>query len=133
MSYSRQRLAAVVARESLKSGLSKKLAKEVASTLMVEHKTNDLQSLIRDVQADWAAAGYVNVVVSSAHELSNSTQRYIRSLVKKLYPKAKQVILTSVYDPEVVGGVRLNFADQQLDVTIEAKLNKFREYALKEE
>jgi F0F1-type ATP synthase delta subunit len=38
--------------------------------------------------------------------------------------------VTEVLDPEVLGGVRLSLANQQLDLSVEAKLNKFKQLTL---
>ena len=44
-----------------------------------------------------------------------------------LYPDAKKIIVTEVHDPEIIGGVKLSLANQQLDMSVEAKLNKFKQ------
>jgi len=127
MKASRTRLSKLIADKSLKSGVSKKLAREVAAYLLQENRTNELDSILRDVQADWASAGYVEVVAASAHELTPQINKEITNQVKKLYPNARQIIVNQRHDPAVIGGVRLMLADQQLDLSVEAKLNKFKQ------
>jgi len=35
--------------------------------------------------------------------------------------------VTEVADPAIIGGVQIALADQQLDLSVEAKLNKFKQ------
>ncbi|HVW23549.1 MAG TPA: F0F1 ATP synthase subunit delta [Candidatus Saccharimonadales bacterium] len=126
MKAPRTRIASVVADRSLK-GSDKRLSREVAAYLLDERRVNELDSLLRDIQADWAEQGYVEVLAASAHELSSATLSEIKSQVKELYPAAKQIIVTPVHDPSVIGGVRLRLAEQQLDLSVEAKLNRFKQ------
>ena len=104
-----------------------KLGREVAAYLLKERRVNELDSIMRDVQADRAEAGIVEVIASSAHRLDQPTKDDIARQIKSIYPNAKQVIVTESHDPEVIGGVRLSLANQQLDLSVEAKLNKFKQ------
>ncbi len=126
MKIARSRIAKVIADDTLKSGASKTFVKEVAAYLLSERRVGELDSLLRDVQADWANAGYVEVIASSAFALSASTRADITKQIKQLYPEAKQIMITEVRDPDVIGGVRLSLADRQLDLSVESKLNKFK-------
>lgn len=127
MKTPRTRISSTIADRTLKSGSSAKLAKEVAAYLLAENRVGELDSILRDVQADWAKTGYVEVLASSAFPLSADVRANITKQVKSLYPDAKQVIVTEVLDPTVIGGVRLSLANQQLDLSVEAKLNKFKQ------
>jgi F0F1-type ATP synthase delta subunit len=125
MKAPRTRIASVVADRSLKG--DKRLAREIAAYLLDERRVNDLDSVLRDVQADWAEQGYVEVLAVSAHDISSATLAEIKRQIKALYPNAKQVIVTPVHDPAVIGGVRLRLSDRQLDLSVEAKLNRFKQ------
>jgi F0F1-type ATP synthase delta subunit len=127
MKTPRTRIAGVIADRTLKKGMSKHLSREVAAYLLNERRVNELDSVLRDVQADWAEAGYVEVIASSAHGLTAGNKAAITKRIKQLYPQAKWIIITEVYDPEVIGGVRLNLPDRQLDLSVQAKLNKFKQ------
>jgi F-type H+-transporting ATPase subunit O len=127
MKARRTRIAQVVAARTLKSGVSKRLSRDVAAYLLSEGRTGELESIVRDVQADWADAGIVEVVASSAYPLTAAVSADIRRKVAKLYPDAKRIVVTGRHDPEVIGGVRLDFADRQLDLSVEAKLNRFKQ------
>jgi F0F1-type ATP synthase delta subunit len=127
MKTSRTRIAHSIADRTLKGDSKKKLSQEIAAYLLSERRVGDLDSLLRDVQADWAEAGFVEVLAASAHPLSASVKADIEKRIKPLYPNAKRIIVTEVSDPAVIGGVRLSLANQQLDLSIEAKLNKFKQ------
>jgi F0F1-type ATP synthase delta subunit len=127
MKTSRPRIAHTIADRTLKGASKKKLSQQVAAYLLTERRVGDLDSLLRDVQADWAEAGFVEVLAASAHPLNVSVKADIEKRIKPLYPNAKRIIVTEVHDPEVIGGVRLSLANQQLDLSIEAKLNKFKQ------
>jgi F0F1-type ATP synthase delta subunit len=117
----------IVAERSLRRGISKKLSREVAAYLLSERRTSELASILRDIQFDWAESGFVEVLAASAYPLSARVKLDIKKQIKQLYPRAKQIIVTEIHDPSVIGGVRLNLANQQLDLSVKAKLNKFKQ------
>jgi len=127
MKTPRTRIAQVIADRTLQSGADEALAREVAAYVLAERRVGELNSLMRDVQEDWARAGQVEVLAASAHPLNNEVRQDIETQIKTIYPNAKRIIVTEVLDPEVIGGVRLSLANQQLDLSVEAKLNKFKQ------
>lgn len=105
-----------------------KLAKETAAYLISERRTHELESLLRDLeqyQAD--EKGIVEVVSRSAHPLTAGERSEVQKTIKSVYPAAKKVIITENIDPDVLGGVRLELANQQLDMSVRSKLNRFKQ------
>lgn len=127
MKQSRRKLADHIAAQTLKHGSSRRLSKQIAAYLMAERRTSELDSLMRDVQADWATAGYIEVVARSAHVLPAGVISDIKQRAKQIYPQARKITVTSLIDPEVIGGVQLELANKRLDLSVEAKLNKFKQ------
>ena len=127
MKQPRHKVADTIARKALDQGATDKLAMEVAAYLLSENRVGELESVLRDVQAEWADAGYVEVIARSAHQLTPSIKDSIVAEVRQIYPNARQISITEVEDPEVLGGVRLLLPEKQLDLSIEAKLNKFKQ------
>jgi F0F1-type ATP synthase delta subunit len=133
MKTPRTRIASTIAdrtlnsKQSGRSDAAKSLAKEIAAYLLTEKRVGELESVLRDVQLDWANNGYVEVLASSAHPLTADVKKQIETQVKRLYPDARQIVVTEVPDPAVIGGVRLSLANQQLDLSVRAKLNKFKQ------
>ncbi len=130
MKAPRTRLARFIADKTLKSGGSKRFSREIAAYLLTERRTGELESILRDVQYDWAEAGQVEVIASSAHPLTQAVRADITRQIKRIYPQARTVIVSEQHDPEVLGGVRLSLADRQLDLSVEAKLNKFKQLTM---
>lgn len=104
---------------------SPKLAKAIALYLSENRRTKDLDGLLRDIMTLRADAGVVEVTVTSAFPLTPSLKRDVRSLIAKQHG-AKEVILNEVVDPEVLGGLRIETGEQQLDVTVQQKLNRLK-------
>lgn len=127
MKQPRTKIARTIADTTLSSGVSKDFNKQVAAYLLAEHRVGDLDSILRDVQQDWANKGYVEVLAASAHELTAEIKADIVSEIQRHYPATKKVVVTEVHDPGVIGGVQLSLANQQLDLSVEAKLNKFKQ------
>ena len=130
MKASRTKLAQVIAEQTIKGKNSQRLPKQIAAYLLSTRRVGELESLLRDIQLDWARLGRVEVEATSAFKLSNQVKSDIRSKAKKLYPNAKSITISEIYDPSVVGGVNVTIANQQLDLTLETKLNRFKHLAL---
>ena len=127
MKTPRSTMASTIAAHTYYDGTSKEYAKEIAAMLLYEGRAGELDSLLRDIQADWALHGYVEVLAYSAHPLTDTVKAEIATQVKQVYPKAEKVVVAEMTDPSVVGGVRIRLAHQQLDLTVEAKLNQFKQ------
>src|SRR5262245_61695720 len=127
MKAPRTRIASTIADQTLAKGTSKEYARELAAYLLAERRVGELDSVLRDVQRVWAERGYVEVLAKSAHPLTSEAKAEIVAQIKALYPKADKIVVTEVADPSAVGGVRLDLADQQLDLTVKAKLHKFKQ------
>lgn len=123
----RSRLAALMA-DKLDSGSNgAELAKELAAYLLTEGRSSELDSLLRDIMQIRSDRGIVEVIARTSHPLDAAVRESIKAEVRVLFPEAKTIIISEVHDVSVVGGVRLEFANQQLDLSIRAKLNRFKQ------
>lgn len=127
MKTPRARIASAVADATLARDAGRAYAKEVAAYLLAERRVGELDSLLRDVQADWVRKGHVEVLARSAHPLTDVVKSDIAVRVGTLFPRADKVVVTEVADPGVIGGVQIQLADRQLDLSIEGKLNRFKQ------
>jgi F0F1-type ATP synthase delta subunit len=127
MKTPRSDIASTIAAHTYHDGISKEYVQQIAAMLLVEGRVGELDSLLRDIQADWALHGYVEVLARSAHSLSQTTKDDIAERIRTLYPKAEKIVVTEIADPSVIGGVQISLADQRLDLSVEAKLNKFKQ------
>ena len=128
MKQPRAPLSQIIATTTLKDGdISRKFAEEVAAYLLEEGRTDELESVLRDVQADWAQAGFVEVLAYSARPLTADVKKDITAQVKTVFSGAKTVRITELIDATVIGGVRLKLPNRQLDLSVEAKLDRFKQ------
>jgi len=129
MKQPRTKLARLIADKTLSGSLPWQFTREIAAYLLTERRVNELDSVLRDVQADWAEAGQVEVIARSAHPLTARIKTDIGKRLKPLYPNARRISVVEVRDSSVIGGVRLNLAEQQLDLSIRSKLDRFKQLA----
>ncbi len=122
----RHHLAEVIAGKTLHTKDSQVLAHEIAAYLLIEGRTHELEPLLRDVMQYRQDHGVLEAVAVSAHELNDTVRDDIKSLLGKSYPEAKTVIVDEKQDPSVIGGLQINLANEQLDLSIEAKLSTFK-------
>ncbi len=130
MKISRHAVAAALAERSLRLTSAadvQKLGDEIAAYLLTERRTGELDSVVRDIMQYRADRGIVEVVVVSAFTLSEQVRQDISSQVRELYPDAKQIIISHRHDQSIIGGVKLEFANQQLDLSIRNKLNRLKQ------
>ena len=119
-------MAEVISRKTLKTTDEKQLAKEIAAYLLSEKQTADIDSLVRDIMQYRADHGIVEAVAVTVSVLPGHVMSDVERLVKQSYPAAKDIVVSQRRDDEVVGGIRLDFANEQLDLSVKAKLNKFK-------
>jgi F-type H+-transporting ATPase subunit O len=123
----RSLIATTVAEWTLSGGITKRLTRQLAAYLLSENRTSELDPLMRDVQGQWAKQGYVNALAISAHPIDAKNRSLIQKAVAQAYPKAKTVVISESHDASVIGGVRIELSDRQLDLSVATKLNKFKQ------
>lgn len=126
MQVSRRHLAEVIGDKTLSISDGKVLAREIAAYLLDTKQVHDLDSLIRDIMEYRAQHGIVEAVAVSANDLSNETVAELEAILKHEHPKAKKVHVITKQDSSVVGGVRLEMANEELDLTIRDKIDMFK-------
>ncbi|MDB5184398.1 MAG: synthase delta subunit [Candidatus Saccharibacteria bacterium] len=123
----RRRIAAAL-EERVAAGVPlKELSQEIAAYLLAERRTAELNSLMRDIMELRAEHGIVEVTAVTAHPLTPEATSNITKQVKVSMPQAKRVIVSEELDQSVVGGVKLEFANQQLDLSVRNTLNRFKQ------
>lgn len=123
--YSRTALADFVA--SKMNGSPKKVAQQVAAYLVETGHTSDLSSLERDVLTILdEQKGIVELTVTSAHALTAVEKKQVEKLVKSIHQDVKKIVINEQIDTDVIGGIRLEFPHQSLDLTVRSKLNQLR-------
>lgn len=127
MKLQRQKLAQHIADNTSSRVGYDKLVRQVAALLLQDNQTSQLDSLLRDVRRIRAdQQGFIDATVVSAHELSDDVLRDVQILLKSEFTDAKQVHISTRIESDVIGGVRIEMPDEQLDLTVRSKLAKFR-------
>jgi F0F1-type ATP synthase delta subunit len=127
MKISRTKLAAVIAGRVKEPVDVKALASEIAAYLLVTGRSGELGSIMRDVMQIRAEQGTVEVIASDAHQIAATIHSDIETIVRDIYPNASDVIISEAVDPALIGGIRLELANQLLDLSVEAKLDRFKQ------
>jgi len=102
-------------------------AAQIAAYLLANGRTADLEPLMRDIIQLRAQQGVVEATVVTAHPLDAASRAQAEAQVKTVFPGAKHIILNESLQPDVIGGLRLEFPAQQLDLTVRSKLSKFKQ------
>lgn len=123
---SRLELAGIIGERTMQIESAEELKNVIAAYLLEENDVDELDSLMRDVLAYRAAHGYVEATIVSAYPLTEGAKSEILDLLRSEYPSAKKITMNENIDPGVVGGVRIELAGEELDLTIKAKLNTFK-------
>lgn len=123
----RHEIAKVLAERSLSGATAQDLSNEIAAYLTAEHRTAELEPLLRDIIEYRAEQGIVEVVAATAHPLDAAARKDIEAQVKNVYPAAKKIIISEDLQSALVGGIRLEFPAQQLDLTVRARLSRFKQ------
>ncbi|HEX5456573.1 MAG TPA: F0F1 ATP synthase subunit delta [Candidatus Saccharimonadales bacterium] len=128
MKIPRHKIAELLIGRTLKPGVdSKTLSKEVAAFLLETGRSGELASLSRDIMQKRAEKGVVEITAVSAHALSTQLRKEIKDKIRDFYPGAKKIIINEITDANMIGGVRLELANQQLDLTVRSRLNRFKQ------
>lgn len=125
--HTRSQIATVIAKKTLHVQDTKQLSQAVAAYLLQQNRVDEIDSIMRDVLAYRSAHGHVEVTVVSAYPISADVRRDVLTAVKQEYPGAVSYSINETIDPTVVGGLRIEFGGEELDLTVRAKLNKFKQ------
>lgn len=129
---SRQQIAQMIA-DRINSGADEAtLARSLAAYLIAERRTKELEPLLRDVMKIRADRGTTEMTTASAYQLSSEVKDHIRKLLATDTSQVNSVIMNELIDPHVIGGVQIETADKQLDLTIRSRLNRLKQLTTQE-
>ena len=121
---SRQELAAAVLTLSRKLS-QKKLRDTLAAYLVQNRRSGELDAIMREVsRLREVNDGVTEVTATSAHKLNQANKKVITALLN-----SNKIIINEVVDAEVLGGVRLETSELQLDLTVRNRLNQLKAHA----
>lgn len=120
-SISRRDIALAIVSLSKKQS-QKQLSEAVAAYLVANRRTSELDAIMREVsrlreQQD----GVTEMTATSAYKLDAAAQKAIVAL----FPN-QTLIINEVVDSDVLGGVRLETSEMQLDLTVRNRLQRLK-------
>jgi F0F1-type ATP synthase delta subunit len=122
--FSRSKLARFIVDELERGAPVESMSKHVSAYLINSGKTAELNSLLRDIAEERARrTGHLEVTAISAFEITSEEKEEIERLSRQQYPTVKRIVINNELDPQVIGGLRLLFPHDQLDLSIRSKLN----------
>jgi F0F1-type ATP synthase delta subunit len=126
MKVARSRLAQIIDQKLTNNADLKSVTNEVAAYLLSENRTGELESIMRDVMQLREQRGIIEVQAVDAFPLTDQTRGEIIGYIRQLFPDAQDIIVSEVRDASVIGGTKLILANQQLDMSVRSKLNRFK-------
>jgi len=118
---SRRSIAEYIATGLIDGKDKKALLNELAAFLIETKRTKELDLIVSDIEFQLSDKGIVQTVVTSASELTVETKKALEAFVKQK-TEARQVTLTSMVDPTVLGGVKIAVPGYELDQTVAHQL-----------
>ncbi len=105
---------------------SKKATKQLAALILENRIHGQTEEIISSIQAEYQRVhGIVEATTTSVHPLTEKLKKEVQAIVLKR-TKAKQVVINEQLDPTVLGGIKINAPDMELDLTLKAKLTKLK-------
>uniref|UniRef100_A0A7S3L5B2 ATP synthase subunit O, mitochondrial n=1 Tax=Amphora coffeiformis TaxID=265554 RepID=A0A7S3L5B2_9STRA len=71
-----------------------------------------------------AKRGEVDAKIISAEELSPAQLKEVQTAMQAVIPKGKSVVIDSVVDPAIVGGLQVQIGDQFLDLSVKSRIDE---------
>lgn len=101
---------------------TKRLSEMLAAYLVQNRRSGELDSIMREVMRQRETNnGMVEITATSAFKLNDATKKAISTLLG-----AENTIINEVINPEMLGGVRLETSEKQLDLTVRNRLNRLK-------
>lgn len=109
--------------------LDRKPTKQVAlivSAYLVQHKqTAQFETLLHLIAKEYEKRGTLLGRITSARPLKAELQREIESRLKRLHD-VRSVRLDKHVDPDLIGGLKVEALDTELDLSISSKLEALK-------
>jgi F-type H+-transporting ATPase subunit delta len=121
---SRRKLSQYVAQRIAAGDPLPEVMRELGAYLIDSRRQRELELIVRDIEAALLKSGIAIADTTSARALTEAAQKEITAMIKANYSGITQVALREHIDPAVIGGVKIELPDRQLDATVRTKLEK---------
>lgn len=119
-------VARYISEQTMKPKLPARFAEKVAGYLIAEHRSGELEHIMRDVRELRAKNGHIEADVRTARPMPAATEAAVRRLIKQRYPKAVSITIIKHIDPSLIGGIAVELPDERVDLTVAGRLRVFR-------
>ncbi len=114
-------IAKAILKQPWAQGAAPDLKQRIAAYVVFERREKEIDALMREITKQRAEAGVVEATVISRYSLPASVQSKMEAMVKR-ETGAREVVVHSVIDETVIGGMRLEFLGRELDMSVSTKL-----------
>lgn len=105
---------------------AKKATQQLAAYILENRIHNQTSEIMDAVQAEVQRVhGIVEATTASVYPLTAELKKRVQDIVAAK-TGAKKVVLHEQIDPTVLGGVKINAPDMELDLTLKTKLAKLK-------
>ncbi|NTW61577.1 hypothetical protein HGB24_02740 [Candidatus Saccharibacteria bacterium] len=122
---SRRNLASYYAEALVNGTSSKNLARELAAYLIEAKRTKELPLIIDDIEHQLACRGSLSARLTSAHALNEASRRSVIDLLRHK-TGASDINIKESIDENLLGGLKIEFIGNELDMTISRQLSKLK-------
>lgn len=101
------------------------ILREIAAYLVESHRTHEARLVVRDIESALARRGVVVAHVASAHALDEPEKASVEELLRSAF-NARQLYLDESVQPELLGGIKVEAADKELDASLRRRLQQLK-------
>jgi F0F1-type ATP synthase delta subunit len=105
---------------------AKKAIQQLAAYIIENRIHNQTNEIMDSIQAEYQKVhGIVEATAASVYPLTAELKKRVQDIVANK-TGAKKVVLHELIDPSVLGGVKINAPEMELDLTLKTKLAKLK-------
>ena len=115
--------------EQIVDGRSPKtVISQLAAVIVESKRVGELDLILNDISSEFEKQSSVtNANVYSAHDLTTALRVDIAKLIKQT-TGAKEVNIIETVEPSLLGGVRIETPDREIDLSVKNKLKSMEAY-----
>jgi F-type H+-transporting ATPase subunit O len=107
------------------------LTRNLLVTMAGNARLNELPKVAESfAQLMKAKRGQVDAKIVSAEKLTDAQMKDIRAAMQSQVPAGKTIVLKTVTDPSIVGGLQVQIGDQFLDLSVKSRIEEISNMAL---
>ncbi len=105
---------------------AKNATKQLAAYIIENRIHNQTNEIMDSIQTEYQRKhGIVEATTASVHPLTADLKKRVQTIVAEK-TGANKVVLHELLDPSVLGGVKINAPEMELDLTLKTKLAKLK-------